>query len=288
MSNLLVLLAVLCLLGACKGNSHYEPINNSDSVAMSSTADSVATDSNQPKLVKTAEMNMKVKDIHKTSERIVALTEGYHGMVMHHHMQSTIERSNDISRSDDSLMRVSSFTTTANLTVKVPSDSLEHFMTRVGKLGLYVNVRKMDVEDMTLAYLSNKLKLESRSEIIAQQKQGKIIIKKPADVLALKDDMIDQKVSNLQTDDAVRNSIVDLTLYQSNTIVKEVIANDDPDTYRAPFMSRFAFAFTNGWNLFVDLFIGLANLWVFLLLGLGAWFTYKWYKRRQRATLSHI
>jgi hypothetical protein len=288
MSNLLVLLAALCLLGACKGRGNYEPINNADSASLSTSADSSPVDINQPKLVKTAEINMKVKDIHKTSEKIVALTENYRGMVMHHHMQSTVERSNDVPRSDDSVMRVSSFTTTASLTVKVPSDSLEHFMTRVSKLGVYVNIRKMDIEDITLDYLSNKLKLESRSQLVSQQKQGNVVIKKPADVLALKDDMIDQKVNSLRADDAVKSSVVDLSLYQSNTIMKEVIANDDPEIYRAPFLSRLGFALSNGWNLFVDLLIGLSNMWVFFIMAFAAWLAYKWYKRRRPATLSHI
>ncbi|MBS7564310.1 DUF4349 domain-containing protein [Mucilaginibacter sp. Bleaf8] len=286
MNHLLVLLAALCLLAACKGRGNYEPINNEKAYAIQT--DTAFTDTDSVKLVKTAQMSMKVKDIHRASENIVALTESYRGMVMHHDEQSTVDRTNDIRRNDDSIMRVSSFSTTASITVKIPSDSLEHFMTKVGKMGLYVNMRKMDIEDLTLDYLSNKLKLESRTQIISQQKKGKIIIKNPADVLALKDDMVDQKVTNLRTDAAAKNSVLELSLFANNTILKEIIPNDDPTVYRAPLLSRLGFALANGWNLFADIIIGLTNLWVFFLIGALAWIGYRAYKRRKQVGLSNI
>lgn len=286
MNHLLVFLAVLCLLAACKGRGNYEPINNEKAYA--SQADTAVNGADSIKLVKTAQMDLKVKDIHRSSEKIVALTESYHGMVMHHNLQSTVERTNDIPRNDDSVMRISSLNTTASLTVKVPSDSLEHFMTRVGKLGFHVNRRNMDIEDRTLDYLTNKLKLQSRSQIISQQKQGKIVIKKPADVLALKDDMIDQQVNNLRTNEAAQNSVVELSLAENNTILKEIIPNDDPTVYRAPLLSRLGFAIANGWNLFADLVIGLINLWAFLLVAALGWMAYRLYKRRKPVKLADI
>lgn len=278
MSNLLVLLAALCLLGACKGSGHYEAVNNDTAAA--SSADSASAMESQPLLVKTAEMRLKVKDITLTSEHITSLTQAYRGMVMHHHMQSSANNSRDIKLSNDSVRRVSSFETTADITVKIPSDSLQHFMNRVGHMGIYVNVRNLDIEDKTLEYLSSKMKLESRTQIIKQQKKGKIVIKDPSAVLWLKDDMIDERINNSRINDAVKYSVVDINLYQSNTIVQEIIANDDPGAYRESFVNRLLMAFTNGWGLFTDFVIGFTNLWVFILAGCTAWFVYKQYKRK--------
>lgn len=277
MSNLLVLLAVLCLFGACKGNGNYEPVNNKD---MISSADTVAADSTGSILVKTAEMNIKVKDVAHVSEGIVNLTTQYRGMVVHHQMQSEELRSQDMLLSSDSLERVTVMHTTAGITVKIPSDSLEQFMNKVSKMGLHVNVRRMDIEDKTLDYLSSQLKLNSRTQLVSQQKTGKIKIKDPAAVLMLKDDMIDEKINNKRIDEAAKNSVVDMSLYQSNTVMKEHIANDDPGAYQISFLKRITFALTNGWNLFATFIIGLANLWVFLLAGYGAWLLVKLYKRK--------
>jgi len=232
------------------------------------------------KLVKTAAISFKVKNVQQTAEHITALTTSINGMVMHHQMGSAAERSQDVRISNDSVMRVTSFNTTADMTVKIPSEKLEAFMDEVGHMGIYVNDRNMDITDKSLDYLSSQLKLKSRMELVNQQKQGKVIIKNPEHVLNLKDDMIDQQIGNRQIDDAVKNSIVTLSFFQSNTINKEVIANDDPSAYNLPFFKRLGIALENGWALFVDMIIGMANIWVFILAGFGIWMIIRFYKKK--------
>jgi hypothetical protein len=276
-TKFLIPLAGLAFLCACKGKSgSYEVVNNSGS------ADSVRKDSIAgPKLVKTAGIHFKVKNVQQTAEHITALTRSFSGMVIHHQMGSTAERSDDIRISNDSVMRVTAFNTTAEMTVKIPSTKLDDFLNQVGHMGIYVNDRNMDVTDKSLDYLSAQLKLKDRAELVSQQKKGKIIIKKPEDVLNLKDDMIDQQIGNRQIDDAVKNSIVTLSFYQSNTINKEIIANDDPSAYNLPFFRRLGLALANGWGIFVDVMIGIANLWVFILAGTGVWLLVRNYRNNK-------
>jgi hypothetical protein len=276
---LIPLLAGLALLWACKGKKgSYELANNSSADSTRTEADTVML--KRPKLVKTAGIHFKVKNVQQTAEHITTLATSINGIVIHHQMGSTAERSDDVRFSNDSVMRVTSFNTTAEMTVKIPSVKLEDFLNQVGHLGIYVNDRRMDITDKSLDYLSAHLKLKSLTELISQQKKGKVIIKKPEDVLNLKNDMIDQQIGNRQIDDAVKNSIVTLSFYQSNTINKEIIANDDPSAYKLPFFKRLGMAVANGWGLFVDVIIGMANIWMFLFAGIGAWMIIRYYKRK--------
>jgi hypothetical protein len=170
------LLAGVLLLSACGGRtSKYE--------AVSSSADTVASDKNEmadtslsvtPKLVKCADMRFKVKSVQQTAEKITALTIKTNGMVMHHQMESYVQGSQDYRISDDSVRRVSAFSTSEDMTVKVPSDKLEDFMYQVAHMGMHVTYSKMDIEDKSLDFLSAKLKLNSRKELIDQQKKGKL------------------------------------------------------------------------------------------------------------------
>ena len=274
---LIPLLAGVALLCACKGKSGYEVINNSSSADSSIRSDTAGS----PKLVKTADMHFKVKNVQQTADHIATLVSGYNGMVIHHKMGSTPYRSQDIRISNDSVMRVTSINTTAEMTVKIPSAKLEEFMNQVAHLGIYVNNRGMDITDKSLDYLSSQLKLKNRNELVAQQKSGKIIIKNPADVLLLKDDQVDEQISNRGIDNAVKNNLVSLSFYESNTINKEIIANDDPSVYNLPFLKRLIMAMANGWGIFVDVIIGIANLWVFILAGIGAWRLIAYYKTRR-------
>ena len=280
---LMIMLVVATLLAACKGKSgsgSYEFVNNSKS--SSSSADSTRADSIQskPKLVKTAEMNFKVKSVQQVSESIAALTKLYGGMVMHHKIQSTAGQNRDVHISNDSIIRIAAFNTTADMVVKIPSDKLEDFMTRVGHMGIYVNISLMDIEDRSLDYLSARLKLKDRQELVSQQKRGKSRIKNPVDVLSLKDDMVDAQIGNLKTDEAVKYSIINLNFYQSDTILEETITNDDPSAYNIPIFQRMGLAFGDGWAIFMDLIVELINLWVFILAGLAIWAGCRYYRKK--------
>jgi predicted small lipoprotein YifL len=279
---LFITLAAVVLLAACKGKSGpYEFVNNSKS-ANADSATGVDTTPSTPKLVKTAEMHFKVRNVQRAKDSIISLTKLYGGMVMHHQVQSSAEQSKDLHISNDSIQRISVFSTNADMTVKIPSEKLEEFMTKVGHMGLYVNISRMDIEDKSLDYLSSQLKLNSRKELISQQKKGKVIIKDPSSVLYLKDDLVDEQIGNRKIDDAVKYSIISLNFYQSNTISTENIANDDPSAYNVPLFQRLCMAFGNGWNIFIDVMVGLANLWVFIIAGTVLWRGIVYYKSRSR------
>jgi len=274
---LMMLMAGIVLLAACKGKGNYEAINNS-------TADSVSlktdTMQNKPKLVKTAGMGFKVKSVQQSSEKIAALTARYNGMVVHHHINSTLNSSNDVKVSDDSIMRVSAFYTSGEMTVKIPAEKLGEYLDSVGRLGIYVNSSQMDITDKSLDYLSSQMKLNSRKELVNQQKTGKVIIKDPSAVLNLKDDLVDEQIDNRKIDDAVKYSVVNLSFYQSDTIVKEIVANDDPSAYNISFFKRLGLAFQNGWYIFKEVIILIADIWVFILAGAIVWWRVRIYKRK--------
>ncbi|WP_342645770.1 DUF4349 domain-containing protein [Mucilaginibacter sp. CSA2-8R] len=276
MSNLLLLLAVLCLFAACKGRGSYESELNKQTA---DSANTVSLDSMGAKLVKTAQVDMKVKDAAKVSEEIVRLTTvNYHGMVMNHHLQSEELRSEDMKLSGDSLQRVTVYHTTAAMTVKVPPAALNQFMSDVSKLSLHVNVRRMDIEDKTFDYLTFQLYQNNRKDLADQQKAGKVKFKDPTSVLSVNDDLANEKVNNVRINHAILYSVVDLALTQNNTVSIEHIANDDPTVYQIPFLQRMAFALSNGWSIFADFIIGISNLWVLLLLGAVVWLLLKYYK----------
>jgi hypothetical protein len=278
------LMAGVLLLGACRGSggSKYEAINNSSADSATLDKEKIADTSLfvQPKLVKSADMRFKVKNVQQTAEKITALTVKNNGMVMHHQMESSAQGSQDYRISDDSIRRVSAFNTNEDMTVKVPSDKLEDFMYQVAHMGTHVTFSKMDIEDKSFDFLSAKLKLNSRKELVDQQKKGKVTIKNPLNVLLLKDDMVDGQTDNLKIDAAVKFSVITLNFYESNTIIQETIANDDPAAYQLPFGKRLLNSLANGWFMFTELMLALSNLWVFVLAAIGLWILFKYYKRK--------
>lgn len=274
-----IMLFIIVLLAACKGKNKqtYDFVNNNAN-ADSSKIDSMSLA--QPKLIKKAAMQFKVKNVEETSKKITNLTGNYNGIVLQHDMNSVAERSNDINIGSDSVLRIVSLNTNATLVVKVPVERLDEFLDEVAKMGLYVNSRILNVTDKSLDYKSTGLKLANRMELVKQQKTGKIVIKDPNNVLLLKDDMVDAEINNLEINESAKNAIVNLSLYQSNTIAREIIVNDDPHTYNLPFYRRVLLAFQNGWFMFSDFVIALINMWVLLLLVIAAFWVHKIFKLR--------
>lgn len=280
-TRIFIAIAGIALFAACKGSSNYD--------SQASGADTVSLTTNKPlstnpKLVRTADMNFKVKNVQQTGDSIAMLTNRYNGMVMHHQMASEVENAENIRISNDSIRQVTIYKTTADMTVKIPSANLEDFMNHVGRMAVLTMSRKMDVEDKSFDYTSAELKVKNRKEWVAQTKtMDKESAKDPDAVLALKDGMVDNQVNNLKTDAAVKYSTIILSFYQDKTISKQLIANDYPSAYHPPFFSRLLMALANGWYIFSEIILGVANMWMFVLAGITLWMGYKMYKRRHAA-----
>ncbi|MET3978679.1 hypothetical protein ABIB62_001248 [Mucilaginibacter sp. UYP25] len=281
-TKIFIAIMAVALFAACKqSNPTYEDKRMTDTTSI---APESKANNETAKLVKTADMNFKVKNAQQTGDSIAVLTNKYGGLVMHHQMGSEVEDSENIRVSNDSIRRVTVYKTTADMTVKVPSAKLEDFMNQVGRMALLTISRKMDIEDKTFDYASAQLKVKNRKEWVAQTKtMDKESAKDPDVVLALKDNMVDDQVNNLKTDAAVKNSTIILSFYQDKTISKQLVANDDPSAYHPPFFSRLLMALANGWYVFSEILLGLANVWMFLLTGAALWIGYKQYKKKYPA-----
>lgn len=278
----ILLLAGGFLLGACKGSGSGYLADNKGNSADMVGADALA----QSKLIKTADMRFKVKDVRQTAENIAALTIKNNGMVMHHQMQANITANQDIHISNDSVVHISSINTIADMTVSIPPDYVEDFMNQVARMGIYINSRKMDIDDKSLDYLSSKLKRNNRETFVAQQ--NKNAEKDASKELVMKDDIVDDKINNLKIDKESRYSTIILSFYQSNSVIKEVVANDDPSAYQLPLFKRLVNSLAYGWSVFAELVLWLANLWVFILLGIGVWLLFRFYKRKHPALFGAI
>jgi hypothetical protein len=196
----LACVALLCAIfwmGCSGGRSKYA----------SSTADSASTSQqqeDQTKLVKTADMHFRVKDVEKSGESIATLAELCNGMVMHHTLHSSVQKTEDIPLTNDSIRHVTSYNTTADMVIRIPSELTEQFMNEVGKMAVYIDARNMDVQDKTLDYLATKLKADNRSNVVKDQKAGKVKLKDSTDLLLMKDDIVDRKIANMHTDADVK------------------------------------------------------------------------------------
>ena len=276
--NIIAVAIALTIFGC---NSEKKEYASSSKAEM---ADTVAADTSAiEKIIKTADMRFRVKDVQQTKEKLSKTIKAEGGAVAEFSIESSIQETEKVKQSTDSLKEITSYRTEGYLVAKVPSEKLDEFTNTISKMAVFVNSAAMKMDDQSIIYLANKLKAQNRVEAI--EKINKVATKKSANVessLYIKDDYIDKKIANMQIDDRVKFSTITLNFYQDNTVSTMTVANDNLYDYRPGFANRLWLNIVNGWTIFKEIILALANLWMLILVGLGVFFTIKYFIRRNK------
>lgn len=167
-------------------------------------------------------------------------------------MESVEQGRKELRLSSDSVLVITAVAPRADIVARVPSQNLETFLYAIADLGYFTNNSHYQVDDKSLPYLENALKQKNRTERLIQDKQTAKSKTTTLQTIALKDEAIEQQISNTAIDADVNYSTVSLTLYQNALIQRETVANTYLDTYDLSFWKRFGYAFENGWDYFLN------------------------------------
>ncbi|MGB4774542.1 MAG: DUF4349 domain-containing protein [Daejeonella sp.] len=283
-NSLYIYLLGIFMLGACsqsKNDANSSASKENTIEGAGAYADSATVSG--PKLVKTADMTFKVKNVQKSSTDISSLAASMQGMVMDHTSESYVEKSKTNPISADSSLLLSSYVTRANMVIRVPSEKIEEFLNSAGKLAVFIDKRNMHIDDKSFDYLEAKMKNENRKTFLKRNKQKNATddIDDETGILDVQDELSESKVSTMRINDAVKFSTIGLSIYQNNVINREIIANTDLSANQSPFFNRLKNALSYGWFIFIDLVIGLANLWIFIVLGISIWLIIRYFSKKR-------
>jgi Fe-S cluster assembly iron-binding protein IscA len=245
-------------------------------------AEAVANGELVEKMTKTADMRFRVKDVQRTKEDLSATIRKQGGLVMEFDIKSSIQNSEKVKFSSDSLKEITSYRTDGYVVARIPSDKLDDLTNQIAGMAVFVDNQSLKMEDKSLDYLENKLKTDNRIEAV--EKISKVATKKSANVetsLIIKDDYVDKKIENLNIDKRVKYSTISLSFYQDNTIKTMIVANDNIYDYKPDFFRRLGLNLMDGWMYFKEFILFLSQLWLFFLAGLVAFFVIRYYTRKQ-------
>ena len=278
--NIIAIAIVLTIFGCQKSNEKYASADTAVLEPLSKeSADSTAAE----KIIKTADMRFRVKDVQNTKEQLSKTIKAEGGTVAEFSIESTIQETDKVKQSTDSLKEITSYRTQGYLVAKVPSDKLDEFTNTIAKMAVFVDHQSMKMDDQSIAYLANKLKAQNRVDAI--EKINKVATKKSANVessLYIKDDYVDKRIENMQIDNRVKFSTITLNFYQDNTVKTMIVANDNLYDYRPAFVNRLWLGIVNGWTIFKEIIIAISNLWMLILVGFAIFFTIKYFIRRNK------
>lgn len=239
-----------------------------------------AADTLVEKIIKTADMRFRVKDVQSTKEQLSQVIHAGGGTVTEFSIQSDIVQNDKVKYSSDSLLELTSYRTNGYLVARVPSAKLDDFTNKVAKMAVFVDTQAMKMDDQGISYLSNAMKSANKAEAVTQIE--KLPAKKVSTVqsaLTLKDAYVDEKIANLNIDSKVNYSTITLNFYQGNTVKKLIVANDNLSDFRPAFFKRLGLSIQNGWVIFMEIILVLSNLWVLILIALGGWLFYRYHRK---------
>jgi hypothetical protein len=272
---LLTLITSLFLLSCNNAN------NKEISSALTDTISFTGLAGDSVKLVKTAAINFKVKDVEQSIREISNLSRQYGGMLVHQNFESVEGERNELKRSSDSLLVITSFTPKADVTVRVPSEQLEDFIFHITQLGYLTVASQIDVNDKSLSYLQNFLKQQNRNDVLSQASKKGEKVNKVA-TIDLRDEAIEKQIANRAIDADVNYSTVNVNIFQNPLIKKEIVANYVISDYRLPFSQRLVISISAGWYSFLAFVLAVVHLWMFLVLAILAYTLYKYLLKNRK------
>lgn len=280
---LLVLSLLMLSLNSCKKGGLPDAVQESSSSnTLEIVSDSVSMAASQEiegrKFVKTAEVNMEVKDVYESSIFIENKLKDLGGFVTNSELQSRIISESTYQTSDEHATLVKKYQTENSMLVQVPTEKLALFLTFINDKKLFLNTRIISAEDVTnnakIAELENK-KLQETQAVIQKMQDNKDKVLLTEQNLSEKQS---QKVADISLADQLKYSAVSIYIEEPSLRVAEIaITNTDGinQKYQFNFLYDFKNAILEGFYLIQKIIIGLCTVWPLILIFFAGFYFWK-------------
>jgi hypothetical protein len=264
------LVALLLLIGCKKGeytesSADYAATATSDSISMAATQ---AVEGKQ--FVKTAEVDMEVKDVYNATISIEKQLISLGGFVTQSRLQAQTMSEDTYNISDESSMLVRKYQNQNKMQVRVPTQKLGEFLDFINDKKVFLNSRIISAEDVSAGIRLAKMESERQAKTksnIAQLKAGKDKVK--LDDSNMSEANI-QKYSDEILADNLKFSTVDIFIKEPKTSVAKIpIVNTKniDNEYKYNFFYDVKNAFVEGFYLIQQIFVFLISIWPIVLIG---------------------
>ena len=264
---------VLTTVFACNKNENAGRNADSAVVETAVVSDSISTAAStqvaDKKFVKTADVDMEVKDVYDATIAIEKSLEQMGGFVTSSKLNSAVISEETFNTSDTDATLVRKFQTENTMQVRVPTERLSNFLQFVADKKLFLNSRSILADDVT----SNMKLAELEAKRNAKSAENITKIKDDKDKVAISDNnMLEgnhQKISTYDLADKLKYSTVDIYLKEPKIRIAEIAVTNTKNIdnkYKTQFFFEMKNAFVNGFYLIQKIAIGLANLWPLLIV----------------------
>lgn len=273
----LSLLAVL-LLGIYSCKKGEVATTDLDAYATADSAVTVVSDSissaasmkiKDKQFIKTADVNMEVKDVYNATIAIEKSVQELGGFVTKSNLQSNVVSENTYNTSDDEAMLAKKYQTENTMQVRIPTEKLGELLTAINTNKLFLNSRSINAEDVTANIKYSELegkRNQKTSENISKLKTNK-------DKVNMDDGNMSegnaQKLASMNMADNLKYSTIDIYIKEPQLRIAEIAVTNTTsidNKYRYNFIYYAKDGFVYGFYLIQRIIVALINIWPILLI----------------------
>jgi hypothetical protein len=213
-------------------------------------------------IIKTASVQFQVKNLDESHQRIKALVAKH---------QSYFGADNE---------STSTYQVDNNMTIRVQAPQFEALLDELMAESIYTNYKNVSAQDVTEEYVDIETRLKTKREVEERYRQILKEAKKVSDILEVEAKLgeIREEIETVEGRlkvliDRVSYSTIELNIYQKLDYQPEP---------QIGFFSHLTEAFVRGWRGLVDVFIGLVQVWPFLIIwGVVMVFIYRRFMKKK-------
>jgi hypothetical protein len=196
------------------------------------------------KLIKTGDLSFECANLSQTRSSIESAIKQYDGFIVHERFYKGYDHK----------------TSNQDLTIRIPSEHFDSLVADISKGAQHIDSRTIEIEDVTDKYLDTETRLAVKHQLESRYRELLADAKKVTDVLeiekqlaTIREDIESAEGQLKRLDDQVALSTLEVTYY--------VRLNESPK-----FAGYFRRGLGNGWENLVWFFVGLLNIWPFILM----------------------
>ncbi len=247
-------------------NLSMDKMVTADSASVSSAA---STQVLGKEFVKTASVDMEVKDVYDATLKIENSLKEIGGYVTSSQLVNNTLSEEIYNQSDEKAMMVKKSQMKNDMIVKVPVVQLASFLQNIHSNSLYLNSRIINAEDVTSNIKLAKLeqhRMQKKTENIAKIKQDSKTVEQNDNNEREKNQTT---IDSYDLQDNISYSTVSLSLKEPNIRVVEIEVTNSKAIdakYKTNFFYESKISIINGFYLIQEFIILLLNLWTFWII----------------------
>ncbi len=154
----------------------YATADSSAAIVSDSISSVAGMQVKDKQFIKTADVNMEVKDVYNATIAIEKSVKELGGFVTNSNLRSNVVDQDTYNTSDEEAMLVKKYQTENSMQVRVPTEKLDDLLTAINSNKLFLNSRFINAEDVTANIKYSELegkRTEKTSEEINKLKTNK-------------------------------------------------------------------------------------------------------------------